>query len=120
VPPGGLRLAETLRPFAFDGPHLIVDDVLTTGRSMERHLDELKKARADPGPRYVGAVIFASGQCPFWVDALFGMPEKFWPQPAEALGLHGVHRTVVLRLIGAHHQIGHAGLLLRLIRGHHR
>jgi len=45
-----------------DGPLLIVDDVLTTGASMEEQ-------RA--GRHAIGVVIFARGPCPPWVTPLF-------------------------------------------------
>lgn len=66
VPSGGLRLAEYLKHYAADGdfPLLIIDDVLTTGGSMEEH-------RA--GRYAVGGVIFARGPCPEWVTPLFQM-----------------------------------------------
>jgi hypothetical protein len=62
VPTGGLRLAEMLRPMATRGRLLIVDDVSTTGASMEEH-------RA--GRDAIGAVIFDRGVAPRWVRALF-------------------------------------------------
>ena len=70
VPQGGLRLTEALRacPMRDDAagrPLLIVDDVLTTGASMERY-------RA--GRNAIGAVIFARGLCPAWITPLFQMP----------------------------------------------
>lgn len=72
VPTGGLSLAEALRPLATTGPLLIVDDVLTTGSSMEEH-------RA--GRDAIGYVIFdrsGGGRQP-WVRALWSdgpvMPE---------------------------------------------
>lgn len=49
VPSGGLRLAAAMMPYATSGPLLIVDDVWTTGGSMERF-------RA--GREAIGAVIF--------------------------------------------------------------
>lgn len=60
VPSGGLRLAEAMGKWAGGSPDrlLIVDDVLTTGRSMEEH-------RAGR-PAY-GAVIFSRGEPPSWV-----------------------------------------------------
>lgn len=73
VPRGGLRLAAALEPHRdLAGPHLIVDDVLTTGGSMERALLKHEKSKR------IGAVIFARGQCPLWVKAVFQMPEGFW------------------------------------------
>lgn len=49
VPAGGLRLATAMKEFATTGPLLIVDDVVTTGGSMEKH-------RA--GREAIGACIF--------------------------------------------------------------
>ena len=69
VPQGGLRLAralETLYPVG-NGPPLIVDDVLTTGASMEAQRAGRKDIK--------GVVIFARGSCPSWVSALFTL----WP-----------------------------------------
>lgn len=75
VPTGGLRLAESLSPYATEGPLLIVDDVLTTGSSME-------KQRA--GRDAIGFVIFARGACPTWVTAM-------WQQSRQAGGhVHSV------------------------------
>lgn len=55
VPKGGLRLADAIRPFQTTGLLLIVDDVLTTGGSMEAH-------RA--GREAIGAVVFSRAD--FW------------------------------------------------------
>ena len=63
VPRGGLRLAAALQRYCSDmGDLLIVDDVLTTGASME----ELR-----PGHIAQGVVIFARGPCPSWITPLF-------------------------------------------------
>lgn len=63
VPTGGLRFAKAMRRYeCHAGPLLIVDDVLTTGGSMERH-------RA--GRDAIGVTIFARGVCPAWVRPLF-------------------------------------------------
>lgn len=65
VPRGGTRLASWLAHYqTAGGPLLIVDDVLTTGSSMDAH-------RA--GREAIGAVIFARGQCPPWITPLFHM-----------------------------------------------
>jgi pyrimidine operon attenuation protein/uracil phosphoribosyltransferase len=67
VPQGGLRLAKACRKYAIEhhAVVLIVDDVLTTGASME---DERKKHRDRP---VIGVVLFARGPRPGWVNALF-------------------------------------------------
>lgn len=65
VPRGGVAVADSLRPFCTWGPLLIVDDVYTTGASMEAH-------RA--GRAAIGAVLFARGPLASWVTALFPMP----------------------------------------------
>lgn len=69
VPAGGLRLAAAMRKFGQEGeyPLLIVDDVLTTGASMECK-------RADRNA--VGAVIFARGPVPSWITPLFTMTSE--------------------------------------------
>lgn len=61
VPRGGLKLATAMEPYITKGPLLIVDDVLTTGNSMERTRKE-----ADA----IGAVIFARNICPKWIIPL--------------------------------------------------
>lgn len=79
VPRGGNRLAEKLRNYTIDrfdaegeDKLLIVDDVLTTGASMEEakhiHHPELLN-------RIIGVVIFARGKCPDWVYPIFDMSE---------------------------------------------
>lgn len=73
VPTGGLRLEAALKPYRTQGTGtlLIVDDVLTTGRSM----NELsQKHRA---PFKTGFVIFARGPCPAWITPLFFVAPKF-------------------------------------------
>ena len=64
VPRGGVRLAKALTAYMTPptGPLLIVDDVCTTGRSLEEH-------RA--GRDAVGYVIFSRGGLPAWAQALF-------------------------------------------------
>jgi orotate phosphoribosyltransferase len=73
IPKGGNLLAEKLRPYGGTGSKritLIVDDVLTTGESME----EAKKKYQIRGTTVVGVVIFARGKCPKWVHPIF----QFW------------------------------------------
>lgn len=66
VPTGGLRLAAALEKYATgkaEDPLLIVDDVLTSGASMEEH-------RA--GREAMGVVLFArKWPMPLWIRALF-------------------------------------------------
>ena len=71
VPRGGHKLRKPLMKYIQDDPTLpvlIVDDVLTTGRSMEA-----LKATVEEGLEVdlVGYVVFARGECPPWVRALF-------------------------------------------------
>lgn len=86
VPRGGLRLAEALQPYVvtsgmgvpYRNLHLLVDDVLTTGGSMER----LRATHYGQGPAgrpgIIGAVVFTRGMCPSWIQPLFQMPSCFW------------------------------------------
>lgn len=68
VPRGGLRLATALEKYkSEEGVYLIVDDVLSTGASMEE-----AKAKLN-WPTAVGVVIFARSKCPTWVRPVFEM-----------------------------------------------
>ena len=74
IPEGGIKLANLLNEHATENmndPICIVDDVLTTGNSME---DFLEKYRQKNPYDYIGWVVFARGKCPNWVTALFQMP----------------------------------------------
>ena len=73
VPTGGLKFAEALKPYAMpgwrDGVLLIVDDVLTTGGSMERQ-------RA--GREALGVVAFSRVRAvPIWITPIFRLG-PFW------------------------------------------
>lgn len=81
VPKGGILLAQALRPYREPGyPLLIVDDVLTTGKSMEE-ARALLPASADP---VIGVVVVARGRCPNWVWPILTVNE--WAQ-SRATGL---------------------------------
>ena len=79
VPTGGLRLQYALGKYLGWGEKtLIVDDVLTTGTSME----EMKKATIEDHNGWifdediVGWVIFARGKLPDWINAVFTVTES--------------------------------------------
>lgn len=64
IPSGGLPFAKALERYATEGPTLIVDDVLTTGRSME-------EARREH-PDALGVVLFSrTAEVPRWITARF-------------------------------------------------
>jgi len=69
IPRGGARLAQALlHHVSLDGPILIVDDVYTTGKSME-------KARQVVGDDSIGVVIFSRDKCPSWIYPVFQLSE---------------------------------------------
>jgi hypothetical protein len=73
VPTGGLKFAAALEPYALGEVDyypdlLIVDDVLTTGGSMERQ-------RA--GRRAHGVVVFARGNVPAWITPIFELSPRW-------------------------------------------
>ena len=71
VPKGGMGFARALLRHEDrrrdDLPVLIVDDVLTTGASMEE-----TRASMFTGPT-VGVVVFARRECPDWIRPIFRM-----------------------------------------------
>lgn len=73
IPSGGLRLAEAMSKYTVPfqpirvQPLLIVDDVFTSGRSME-----LKR---DYRVGVIGAVIFARNPTPAWITPLFRLEQ---------------------------------------------
>ena len=69
MPRGGVRFAKALEKYAGDpeGVNIIVDDVLTTGASMEEAKKKLGWSDA------FGVVIFSRGPKPDWVKAIFEM-----------------------------------------------
>ena len=77
VPTGGERLARELEPFKDPESSriLVVDDVWTTGGSMQRFCEEGFSEYAD----LIGLVLFARGPVdPFPVSVLFTLNENLW------------------------------------------
>ena len=75
IPRGGVKLGDLLNEHATGkegAPICIVDDVLTTGGSMEYFLTQYQRNRRPFTA--IGWVVFARTQCPPWVKALFQMP----------------------------------------------
>lgn len=84
VPRGGLRIAAALQRYADPmnprAPLLIVDDVCTTGASLEQQ-------RA--GREAVGYVVFARGPVPSWCAALFTLDADRRHRQAESASRRG-------------------------------
>ena len=75
IPQGGIKLGNLLNEHGTgkkEDPICIVDDVLTTGESMEYFLTQYQRNRKPFTA--IGWVVFARGQCPGWVTSLFQMP----------------------------------------------
>lgn len=80
VPRGGLRLARVLKSYCEPDtslPYLIVDDVGTTGGSMETHRSDLEYVNGGHIDDFIGVVLFWIGEKspPKWIHPVFGM----WP-----------------------------------------
>lgn len=76
IPSGGIRLQNTLVPYlGWAQRILIVDDVLTTGASMEEKKEELIEDHNGYISDIVGWVIFARGELPDWINAVFTVVE---------------------------------------------
>lgn len=69
VPSGGLRFATALNKYADPNQTLtlIVDDVLTTGKSMQEYAEKYQDQPIK------GLVIFARNTCPEWITPIFSM-----------------------------------------------
>ena len=75
IPSGGVKLGGLLNQHATgkdEDPICIVDDVLTTGESMEYFLSQYQRNRRPFTA--IGWVVFARNRCPPWITALFQMP----------------------------------------------
>ena len=74
IPRGGVKLGQHLNRYSTGiptDPILIVDDVLTTGGSMEEFK---QKEQNVVNSDYIGWVVFARNTPPKWCNALFQMP----------------------------------------------
>jgi len=86
IPTGGLKLAEALSFYKKNKPELptlLVDDVLTTGNSMEKFRQKIEG-------QVIGVVLFARGECPSWIMPVFDMRMK--PIESPRLGETSLER----------------------------
>lgn len=80
IPKGGMKLAGILGRFyrkKFSTRWLIVDDVLTTGNSMNEKREELMKGVGLNAFPVQGIVLFARGKCPDWIIPIFTLNGGF-------------------------------------------
>lgn len=99
VPRGGLPFVAALGPYVDpSGPLWIVDDVLTTGSSIERHRLGLGYNTGRPP---LGVVVFARATPPDWVRALFTMSSAGAAPPAARGGCAAVESASAGRGGGA-------------------
>lgn len=84
VPTGGTILAEGLRGFCHVDARkvLIVDDVITTGQSMERMRKHLIEQYGVPKENIRGVALFSrmrAHKIPVWIDVVFQLNGNFIP-----------------------------------------
>jgi len=83
IPRGGNILGKLMNRYGTgkrEHPVCIVDDVLTTGGSM----NEFKRKRQWRNPTdYIGWVVFARSEPPDWVNVLFQMPRRWIDDPTN-------------------------------------
>lgn len=65
---------ERHKSFNADYDYLIVDDVLTTGKSMN---DIYEHLHTNHGYKIKGVVIFARNECPDWITPIFQLNKSF-------------------------------------------
>lgn len=81
IPRGGLRFAESLKKYIKTNgdiiwsTNLIIDDVLTTGKSMQEFWNNRYPNRFSG---IKGIVIFTRGPCPKWITPIFILNKIFW------------------------------------------
>ena len=81
IPRGGLKLSGYLNEYSTQSPkdpYLIIDDVLTTGGSMEEFKEEHFKNK-----KVVGWVVFSRKKPATWIKTLFQMPKKWADDPTK-------------------------------------
>ena len=81
IPRGGLTLSTYLNEYSTqnpEDPYLIVDDVLTTGGSMDEFKEEHFKNK-----KVVGWVVFSRKNPASWIKTLFQMPKKWVDDPTK-------------------------------------
>ncbi len=78
VPTGGNKLANALKKYSksrnigsSNKLYLLVDDVFTTGDSMEREIQRLNCEENIGKVDVQGVVLFARGKCPNWITPIF-------------------------------------------------
>ena len=84
IPRGGLTLSSYLNEYSTqnpEDPYLIVDDVLTTGGSMNFFAEQYFRNR-EPN-EYFGWVVFARKKPATWIKTLFQMPKKSADDPTK-------------------------------------
>lgn len=80
IPNGGIPFEIQLKSFTDPSSDtiLIVDDVLTTGKSMEKKRYDLHGEF--PSMKKVGVVAFARGFCPAWIECVWELNPIIWDE----------------------------------------
>ena len=84
IPRGALTLSSYLNEYSTqnpEDPYLIVDDVLTTGGSMNYFVEQYFRNR-EPN-EYFGWVVFARKKPATWIKTLFQMPKLWADDPTK-------------------------------------
>lgn len=90
IPRGGSVLANALRDYTnhWATKILIVDDVLTTGGSMEEFREHLLNEGVEDKENIQGVVLFARGPCPSWVTQVLSTNPFFDDQVGDEPSSH--------------------------------